>query len=546
MVVHFAEKKTKQGTGASSGSGTEQQQQQPPEEARAQKKKPVVPLAQLPRSLRRRMYVPDLSPRPADRAPSQWLHAASAGSHRTSYPRSPRTHDSELRRGTAGWDVDDPGPGRARRLETHAWHAKRMRMSSSAATAAGPSSSSSSPSDEGDAKGGAWGFCLPLSATRKPSKATVRAARGRSVLHDASYTRVLELSGAAAEGIAAVLGACLDPVDAAALLLEGGQQQRRRGARMAEAVLHRPGAFPQGALGPVRWLWRPPGLSLSPSHAKGEGEGEDGAWAALWLWLHPAFADEVHALLQARIAAAESPSVRLRPIPDLLLLELRGPGAHPLLRRALQPATIGVAVTEEGEGEGEGNALWAGLLQHVSSARPETFPAHGAVLALRVRDPREAARPSCRGGAAFLFGEDDDGEEEQQQQRKRRRRRKANKTRRLRLQALLHGAAGGAGAEAAAAAAARSSLWSGEARAAAAAAARSRTDAAVNARRHRARQAATWQGALRPAEAGGELEAESGVPVLLVARGGRGSKGLFLDGGVSLSFFSFFFSPLDQ
>jgi hypothetical protein len=504
-----------------------------------------VPLAQLPRSLRRRMCVH------CTHCFTIYVHASNPIGRPTELdgmtlslnPASNliRRTPSEIREGTAGWDVD-PGAGRARRLETHAWHAKRMRMSSSSSSSLRRSSNSSISISGEDGDGAStWGFCLGLSATRKPSKATIRAARSRRrcVLHDASYTRVLELAGPA-DAIAALLAACLDPSSAlAAELLTAPLAWS--GARVADAVFHRPGAFPRGALGPVRWLWRP----------VGPGREWRGTHAALWLWLHPAFADEARACLQAHIAeseaAASSSRVQLRPIPDLVLLEARGPGAHPLLRRVLRPVhppplppspPPPSPPREQAQREGEvgGNGLWAGLLRHVSSARPETFPAHGTVVALRVADPREA-RPCRSGRDVFSLG-GGDVEEEQEEEEEAPRRQKANKTRRLRLRALLHEGWPAVGEVA------RSSLWEDGARAAAGLAARSRTDAVVNARRHARRRAATWQGVLRAEGKEAEVEGKEGegeslaaeawsVPVLLVARGGRGSKGLFLDGGVS-------------
>lgn len=392
----------------------------------------------------------------------------------------------------------DPGPGRARRLETHAWHAKRMRMSAEAAEATAPDHNDDDDDDStNNAANPTWGFRLALSATRRPSKACVRAARRQCVLHDASYTRVLELSGPAG-AVAALLAACLDPVDATVAMEPIVE-------RMAEAVLHRPGAFPQGALGPVRWLWRP---CLPPLPAKADGAASA---SALWLWLHPAFADAAKGAIEAHIAASSSP-VELNPVPDLLLFEARGPGAHPLLRRALRPCSS--SASEGAVGEGQGNALWAGLLRHVSSSRPELFPAHGTVVALRVEDPREAAEGEKEeDGGGIRKGP------------------KTNKTRRGKLQALLS-AWPSKGSS--------SSLWSAETRVAAAAAAAARTDAVVNARRHRGRRAGTWQGVMARAEGAEEERVETresgdlfgGVPVLVVARGGKGSRGLFLDGGV--------------
>ena len=150
------------------------------------------------------------------------------------------------------------------------------------------------------------------------------------------------------------------------------------------AMLFHPHAFPYGAIGPVRFLWRA---------AKEEGGLRD-----VLVWLHPACATEaVAALREATVTTRfeggcsdsdEGEEVQLAVTVHVLLLSLVrfslvGPLSTQVLHRALQP-----------RGGSPGAALWAALHGLPSPGAV----AAGAVVAFEAMDPR--VRPVAPHSAA--------------------------------------------------------------------------------------------------------------------------------------------------
>ena len=138
-----------------------------------------------------------------------------------------------------------------------------------------------------------WGHRLAFSATRRPSKAPLRAARKRCVIHDASYLQVVEVKARTKEEITELISLFLDPADVKVLLEGGRERGKEEGERMGEVFLYSCRAFPKGALGPVRFLWRPVG-------SEGAKEGMEEV-RRLWVWLHPSFGAQVLAELEEEV-----------------------------------------------------------------------------------------------------------------------------------------------------------------------------------------------------------------------------------------------------
>eukprot|EP00953_Heterococcus_sp_UTEX-ZZ885_P038819 19915-Heterococcus_DN1.PRE.1 len=237
-------------------------------------------------------------------------------------------------------------------LETHIWHAKRMTM------------------------GSCWGCALPLSA-RRGAKAAAAAAADHCTVRDASHWRALQLTGAGAAEIAAVLCSMCDPGDRQFLQRAQGPfvrlsyigclspcfgtyelmvhnlhadaiacvapAKQLAGNVRGEMLLHHYNSFPLRCIGPVEYLWDSTGAIL-----------EDEA-RHIWLWAHPAIHCELAAALQAAAIAvtgavgSESPqSVTVDAgarCPALVRLELRGSAAHTVAKRVLVPHIQGAAVT---------------------------------------------------------------------------------------------------------------------------------------------------------------------------------------------------------
>ncbi len=201
----------------------------------------------------------------------------------------------------------------------------------------------------------AWGWALPEGAAGRGRGARAFARRlvTGAAAHDASYWCPFLLSGPALRAaLAAVLGAEAAAAVAAAALDAAAP-------RAARATLHRAGAWPRGALGPLEAWPLPPGA----------GAPRPG----LLLWAHAAAAAEAFAELRG---AADAAGAALRVL-NLRRLEVRGGGADAALAAALAGAPLGA-----------GAALPAAL---------RTLPAAGAAHVLLL-DPR-LARPVEVGSA---------------------------------------------------------------------------------------------------------------------------------------------------
>ncbi|KAI7821135.1 ribonucleases P/MRP protein subunit POP1-domain-containing protein [Kickxella alabastrina] len=164
----------------------------------------------------------------------------------------------------------------ARWLETHVWHAKRMRMER------------------------AWGTVVAATPNERSHRAAYRAAKERCYAHDASR----HSAGAGAAGCARRA----DP----------GRPRYADGARLAPLALHRAHMFPRAALGPASALWMPAGAA---------------APRTLWLRTHPAIADAVRAELGAAAGLAVADVTC-----DLVSFELLGAASTRLLAAVLAHA----------------------------------------------------------------------------------------------------------------------------------------------------------------------------------------------------------------
>ncbi|ETL40540.1 hypothetical protein L916_08300 [Phytophthora nicotianae] len=142
-------------------------------------------------------------------------------------------------------------------LSTHMWHTKRMTMSEQ------------------------HGYILALHRADKSVSAALQAVRKTATLHDSSYCGVIELFGLP-QMILEALQLISDP--------NGSDFHGLRflaGAEEGTSMLYHSGQFPQGAIAPVTFMWRP----LKKDYASGEfklHEDWQNTKRQLWLWVHPA------------------------------------------------------------------------------------------------------------------------------------------------------------------------------------------------------------------------------------------------------------------
>ncbi|XP_066481384.1 ribonucleases P/MRP protein subunit POP1 [Tiliqua scincoides] len=144
-------------------------------------------------------------------------------------------------------------------LETHIWHAKRFHMVKK------------------------WGYCLGDRPTIKSYRACYRAMNSHCLLQDLSYYCCLELTGkeeALLTGLARMCNVDAGPTFAAIPCLTGKRQ--------GTLTLYHVDRYPEDALGPVTFIWKPR-----------SGFGCTNESRQLWIWVHPAFKQDILGELKA-------------------------------------------------------------------------------------------------------------------------------------------------------------------------------------------------------------------------------------------------------
>ncbi|KAF8631784.1 hypothetical protein AX17_004999 [Amanita inopinata Kibby_2008] len=237
-------------------------------------------------------------------------------------------------------------------LESHLWHAKRMKMENK------------------------WGYRLAIYPTEKSFRPSYRASVQGSILHDASYLSVVELKGPQ-KYLEAILRLCCDP--------QAEDPSARRctvGSRSIETHMYKPGSYPFDMLTPVTILWQPsivhttdtantssPATSIVESHRVADIQQNDMqsgnqtgrketshfqrdtkySTRVIWLTFHPAVFNEVFSALQEAASLVLDAAKREKAgegavdieIADLRghlnIFEIMGPKTNQVLKGALKP-----------------------------------------------------------------------------------------------------------------------------------------------------------------------------------------------------------------
>ncbi|KAG2087135.1 ribonucleases P/MRP protein subunit POP1-domain-containing protein [Suillus discolor] len=258
-------------------------------------------------------------------------------------------------------------------LETHIWHAKRMKMENM------------------------WGYRLAVTPTEKSFRPSHRASMHGSILHDSSYHSLIELKGP--ENILRnVLDLCCDPQCT-------GMKRSMTGARVLETDLYKSGSYPFDLIAPVTIMWRPlpVGNTLAPANASpAEGSSKrrrkrknntpvnavpQSPTRVIWVRSHPAVFDAIFAALQKSASLvleaekqrhkdvyAEVEIVDLRG--SLNAFEIMGPKASQVIKGALS-----VVADDDRQ---EFKKFWPSLTDLQTTA---SLP-RGIVIGMKVLDPR--------------------------------------------------------------------------------------------------------------------------------------------------------------
>ncbi|EGO23569.1 hypothetical protein SERLADRAFT_416006 [Serpula lacrymans var. lacrymans S7.9] len=265
-------------------------------------------------------------------------------------------------------------------LETHIWHAKRMKMEN------------------------LWGYRLAVQPTEKSFRPSHRAAVHGSILHDASYYSLIEIKGSEVI-IKSLLEMCCDPQGP-------GIKRCMTGARVLDSHIYKPGRYPFDLIAPVTVLWMPVAAgdpikppkktvlrsSSNSKKSKRQDKGEQGGPSTaqtppsagdrvVWVRCHPAVHDTIFTALQTSASLSlqsakqqdQSKHYEIE-IADLRgqvnVFEIMGPKSSQVIKGALSPAND--------DKREEFKKFWSSLTDLQTTA---SLP-RGMVVGFKVLDPR--------------------------------------------------------------------------------------------------------------------------------------------------------------
>ncbi|TFK40578.1 NUC188 domain-containing protein [Crucibulum laeve] len=270
-------------------------------------------------------------------------------------------------------------------LETHLWHAKRMKMENM------------------------WGYRLAMHPTEKAFRPSHRASIHGSIVHDASYYALVELKGPEYI-IIHILQTFCDPQGPSP-----GSKRYVVGSRVLETQLYQFSSYPFDLIGPATVIWRPlvaplvdevdPVLpsqkapkSTGAFQQKRTTKGKEKESSSpndpkrartVWLRFHPVMYDDV--LDTLKVATSETLN-KFRPASDkdrdatkvdvadlrgqVNVFEIMGPKGNQILKGALNPVS---SETRE-----DFRKFWSSLSDLQTSG---SIP-RGMVIGFKVDDPR--------------------------------------------------------------------------------------------------------------------------------------------------------------
>ncbi|CAI5741483.1 unnamed protein product [Peronospora destructor] len=242
-------------------------------------------------------------------------------------------------------------------LSSHVWHTKRMIMTER------------------------YGYILASHRADKSVSAALQALRTKAILHDASYYGIIELYGLP-QIILEALQLISDP--------EGSEFHGLRflaGAEEGRSMLYYKGQFPQGAIAPVTFMWRP----LRQDYEGGQftlHEDWQNTKRQLWLWVHPAaYMKAATAIATACLDVGHDDEESIEMLDrqgQLCRLKLRGRLADELV------TSIASGDGDGGSGEEEQDNQEEDTSDHEDETEKKTQveKAKDSIYAVAVKDPR--------------------------------------------------------------------------------------------------------------------------------------------------------------
>ncbi|CAG8593075.1 9786_t:CDS:10 [Paraglomus occultum] len=241
-------------------------------------------------------------------------------------------------------------------LETHIWHAKRMKMTE------------------------LWGFRLADHPCEKSIKSSYRASSHLSMIHDASYFGWIRIDGFE-QSIIDVLKFVLNPCENWIM-----SERYRSGKRYCSTYMYAYKGYPMHLISPVHLLWKP--VTDTNSHIR-----------SMLIWVHASAFDEVFDVLQKAKKEASIDhelNINIRQS-DFLMFELTGPRSTALLQTVLDLVDEGECTSNDAPNDmteftttkgvhinTDAHKIWRTFRDLRTSA---SLPP-GVVLGLTVHDPR--------------------------------------------------------------------------------------------------------------------------------------------------------------
>ncbi|CAG8467455.1 6049_t:CDS:10 [Ambispora leptoticha] len=224
-------------------------------------------------------------------------------------------------------------------LETHIWHAKRMKMIES------------------------WGYKLAEHPSEKSIKSSYRASSHLTIINDVSYFGFIKLMGEQTHLIK-LFNSVTDPT-----LPSIGSEKYLKGKRQCSTYLYYFSKYPTHLVSPMNLIWQP------------RKEINDISRNIL-VWIHPSAFDEAICVFNEAIKYLElEKEIILKNLQtELLMFEITGPRSTALLQSVLD---LDEENTRTSQSE-ESNQVWKALQDLRTSA---SLP-HGVVLGLKIIDPR--------------------------------------------------------------------------------------------------------------------------------------------------------------
>lgn len=219
----------------------------------------------------------------------------------------------------------------AKWLETHVWNAKRMQIIEK------------------------WGVKMALNRNQRSFRFMYRCSQKEAAIHDASFIRVIELTGDE-KSLISMLDSVSDPT-----IANPGSSKFLTGDREGRTFIHNPFAYPSDSVSPVSFLWKP--------------TDDASIKRTVWIWAHISTLNSVRKTLEKACEILSSPDIIIKPLDsDLIRFELTGPKSHSILVKALNLT----------DNNSETHLIWEKLAALESSAQlPQSV-----VISLEINDPR--------------------------------------------------------------------------------------------------------------------------------------------------------------